>query len=157
MIYEISFQILEDFVQNKHGGNVSGAARELDVTVHALGKWLKRERVPNSKDMGRILDYLGARLLAPGEMAPSTAENERRILELQNTVNYLREIVQAHKQSLEFAELAIHRLKSGKRDVAYPVRNESNGRGLLGEQLGPGYDAKGILQEPPGPGNDSKK
>ena len=67
MMYEQALNLITDYVDNEHRGNVAAASRVLGVNAAALYRWYHRDRVPNGLDMAKMLEAIGARLLPPQE------------------------------------------------------------------------------------------
>lgn len=83
--YQKLLQILRDYCDNVHGGNVRAASRALglDPDTGLLNRWLqclkpdpKNKRTPNLELVGPCMDQIGAVLLAPGEVADESQGKE---------------------------------------------------------------------------------
>lgn len=70
-------QILQDYCDSYHQGNVRAASRELGIDPDSgyLSRWLKcfdsdskTKRIPRIDNIGPCMDKLGVRLLLPGEV-----------------------------------------------------------------------------------------
>ena len=70
MLFDQAMNLIIAYIDSQHSGNVSAAARALDVNSAALYRWYKRERAPNGEDLAKMLDFIGARLLPPRVIAP---------------------------------------------------------------------------------------
>lgn len=53
---------LKEYVDGKHGGNVSAAARAMGISVPTFHTWLKGERKPSLSKITPVLEELGARI-----------------------------------------------------------------------------------------------
>ena len=56
---------LKEYVDGKHGGNVSAAARAMGISVPTFHTWLKGERKPSLSKITPVLEELGARIQLP--------------------------------------------------------------------------------------------
>lgn len=56
---------LREYVDGKHDGNVSAAARALGISVPTFHTWLKGERKPSMGKITPVLEELGARIQLP--------------------------------------------------------------------------------------------
>lgn len=70
MIFKQAMDLIVKFVDEEHGGNILAASRALGMNKDAFYRWYKKERTPNSEDLGKMLDLLGAKLLEPKATEP---------------------------------------------------------------------------------------
>ncbi len=67
MFAQTVLKLIQDFVTETCGGNYTRAGGVLGVNPHTLRKWLLGERTPNLDDLGRALDSMGVKVVAPSE------------------------------------------------------------------------------------------
>lgn len=67
MFAQTILKLLKDYVENVQGGSYTKAAATLGINPHTLRKWMLGERTPTLNDLGKALDVIGIRAVAPNE------------------------------------------------------------------------------------------
>ena len=65
--FDSAIDVMREFVDRNHGGNVSAAARALGLSVPTFHSWLNGERKPSMGKITPILEALGVSLQLPAD------------------------------------------------------------------------------------------
>lgn len=72
--FNSAMAVLRDYVDIRHNGNVSSAARALGIKGDSLYKWLRGDRKPGLEKLAPIFETLQIKLALPDEAAPAARD-----------------------------------------------------------------------------------
>lgn len=72
--FNAAMSVLRNYVDTRHNGNVSSAARALGIKGDSLYKWLRGDRKPGLEKLAPIFEALQVTLTLPGEPGPSARD-----------------------------------------------------------------------------------
>lgn len=72
--FQSIIEVLRSYVDSKHNGNVSSAARALNVTIQTLHTWLNGTRKPQLAAISPAMNELKATVVLPNQRTPTTTK-----------------------------------------------------------------------------------